>query len=618
MTLRSRKTPAEPHPEERQQQNARTASTRKRRWNTWQYVLFSAVILVVWSAIRNSLLLLPTQVTAPVGPLRLPNGTCAVPRKSAVWKWQFHETKHSVSDVNDGSSLYQPQGRRRLLIAQFAAVAAAPNNNEKWLEATSKINQAYAEQWQHDYVLVTGSLVGFRRDEECEPPPERAKLNKVEILNKALKRTKYDQVLILDGSSTIYDFGHDITSLLSDDEMLAAQQNSLSRSLIRGGRAWEMDTHISLWNLRHSLTSSVAEDWRQAVLIDGPKDDQECLHEILQKDDSRNSQVAFFSNKFDGLTGTAIRRFDPEDADWGPIDESMGHVCLSLPSLCDNLYSKHRPPQWDWRYYGQNATTTTTVAGSSSSSPKMLIAQYSAFGTYAQLLERTSPLNKAYARMWHHDYVVLQGAAISIPRDAWYPPPEERSRFNKIALLQMAMAREYDMLLLLDADAMIYDFSKDLRNYLPQEGGQMLAAHRVKASDDRHTWDINNGVTLWNLKHPLTPLVVDDWFESTRKALHRNPTTRKYMLTGDQALLHGVLKIGDRRNVVTTYLEEFQYRNATVIKHFIRENLDWTKDDVWKRTSLDSRSINIEKAKQEVYQRFASACQDLEHTEYSK
>jgi hypothetical protein len=220
--------------------------------------------------------------------------------------------------------------------------------------------------------------------------------------------------------------------------------------------------------------------------------------------------------------------------------------------------------------------------------------------------------------MWGCDYVVLQGAAITIPRDAWYPTPEERSRFNKIALLQMAMARRYDMVLLLDADAMIYDFSKDMRTYLPSSDEYMLAAHQVNANDDRHTWDINNGVTIWNLHHPLTPVVVEDWYERTRVALNRNPTTRAYMLTGDQAMLHGALRKGDRRKAVYAYTEEFRYRNATVIKHFIRENLDWKNDNVWKSTSLESRSANTQNATRQVCQRFVEACNDLEHTVYTK
>ncbi len=57
----------------------------------------------------------------------------------------------------------------------------------------------------------------------------------------------------------------------------------------------------------------------------------------------------------------------------------------------------------------------------------------------------------------------------------------------------------YDKLLILDMDAMMYDFSRDIAHLLPQD--KMLVAHKVVRGDSPVTANINIGVTLWNLQH---------------------------------------------------------------------------------------------------------------------
>ena len=513
---------------------------------------------------------------------------CEGKRKEPLWEWHIFR-KNKTTTRN-----FVQESRRSLLIAQYAP-------HGKLLEVASKVNVLYAQKWRVDYVLVQGSTILLPGERDCEPPIGRATYDRIDLLQLALRKKNYEYVLIMDENCMLYDFERDITTILPDSMMLAMQSG--------------IENGIFLWNLRHPYTPEVAEDWKKAALdslsLGNKTGVLTHLQSILGQGD-RKSSVHNLVTAFKEKEGSVVRRFNP-DTEWDPIDSSVGEVCQARPPMCKDFCSSKAPrrtPEWNWRFYHSNSTK--------SKDRRMLVAQYSAFGSYARLLELTSPINKAYARKWNHDYVILQGAAVSIPRDSWCIPPEERSRFNKIALLHLALARrkQYDMLLLLDADAMVYDFSKDLRAYVPP--GHMLAAQRVDAADDAHAWNLNDGVTIWDLHHPLTQEVVDDWYQMTRDVLRTNPTTRQYMLTGDQALLQEVLKIGDRSNSVYTYTDEFQYRNATVVKHFIRENLDWEKHDVWAMTSLDERTDNIQNTSREVCERFAPACEGIEHTVYTK
>eukprot|EP00536_Pseudo-nitzschia_multiseries_P014177 jgi/Psemu1/37762/gm1.37762_g len=128
---------------------------------------------------------------------------------------------------------------------------------------------------------------------------------------------------------------------------------------------------------------------------------------------------------------------------------------------------------------------------------------------------------------------------------------EAQSTFNKIPLLFKAMdesPRRYDQVLILDADTMIVDFDYDITTLLlssnPTGNGDdsdsdndsdndaniksrtnhdrdetnddasapyFLAAYRVWQFDWISTWDVNAGITLWDLHHPSTRAVAEDW-----------------------------------------------------------------------------------------------------------
>ena len=179
----------------------------------------------------------------------------------------------------------------------------------------------------------------------------------------------------------------------------------------------------------------------------------------------------------------------------------------------------------------------------------------------------------------------------------------------------------------MDADAMIYNFTVDLTNFWNTDGGGnddinfLLAAHRVSSKDNIETYNINNGITLWNLHHPLVEKVVTEWYSTSHYGL-----TLKDGKGGDQMYLQRILKKyidlntkkeemmtnkkkkSDNEYIVYSLQHEFEYRQGTVVKHFIRENIDFSNKQmdataIWTGTygsNLDVRSKHIQDVAKEI------------------
>jgi hypothetical protein len=198
-------------------------------------------------------------------------------------------------------------------------------------------------------------------------------------------------------------------------------------------------------------------------------------------------------------------------------------------------------------------------------------------------------VNRAYSRYYGYDYVILSGLAFVTPRDvqrrvgrtkdADIPP--SRATYNKIVVLEQALQlNRYDAVLLLDADALLFDFTRDVGDLLPCH--KMLVAHDVASpqhNDSSSTTNINIGVTLWNLRHELTASTITAWRrESIRRLDHYFWTYR----TDDQAVLKHVLRRYHQQTVhrfffwnkqtnmsshpVHAIPFEFDYKNGLMVK----------------------------------------------------
>jgi hypothetical protein len=262
-------------------------------------------------------------------------------------------------------------------------------------------------------------------------------------------------------------------------------------------------------------------------------------------------------------------------------------------------------------------------------------------------LELTAPINQAYAKRWKYSLLIVQGTLVvtAHERKVSCIPREHRSTHNKMQLLQLAITPKwkdrYDYLLVLDADAMMYNFTFDLTTLMTvppmnntsnnntnnntsnntsnnnntnpsSTSSVLLAAQRVSSAvKTRATWKINAGVTLWNLHHPLIHELVRSWQKAALGHLNGKNNGE-----GDQLFLHHVLRNNKTMEQdVNGVTHEFEYRQGTVIKHIKRFKLTYKIG----KTKLDERSTFIGELEKEICQRHPMDCQALnESIKYSE
>jgi hypothetical protein len=192
------------------------------------------------------------------------------------------------------------------------------------------------------------------------------------------------------------------------------------------------------------------------------------------------------------------------------------------------------------------------------------------------------------------------------------------------------------------------------------ETSNFLVAYRVWSLDPNDTWDVNAGITLWNLRHPKTRIVAEDWLKrslshpkdvllknddqyylqrslqkvttaTTTRSTTAGSSSSRNSNTNDTSFgliksvwywwkRHSFLPLvlnyyyrlrggdssggtystisGDGSSGIRAIRKEFEYYNASVIKHFKRDTASWT------RTGLEQRLMRIKETKIDICKRW--------------
>jgi disulfide oxidoreductase YuzD len=234
--------------------------------------------------------------------------------------------------------------------------------------------------------------------------------------------------------------------------------------------------------------------------------------------------------------------------------------------------------------YKQASTKYNDITKDNLRNASLLIVQYTGGNTYSALLNLTQPINEAYAEMWGYDYQLFTGLLIQkeIPPSSnennTKKVPESRATYNKVMILYHVLTnmkyQQYNKLLILDSDALMYDFSRDIATLIPDN--RMMLAHRVKRNDTDATWDINIGVTLWNLRHVATFPFCKAWKKACLNRIINHPTLRDSDQTPLQAILKEIPE-DDRRKMIMSITSELGYGFGKFVRHFIRPDCsNWT------------------------------------------
>lgn len=264
------------------------------------------------------------------------------------------------------------------------------------------------------------------------------------------------------------------------------------------------------------------------------------------------------------------------------------------------------PPRVLWEWHNYTTFASANEEPDDNRPIRLLMAQYSGFGEYAQFLNWISPVHQEYAKQHGYDYVILQGTLLDFVGIQPDCMSNLRATFDKIPLLEMAhsLKHKYDYVLVLDTDAMIVDHYQ-WEELLPSQ--QMLAAQRVMRYDLSNTWDVNAGVTLWNLHHADFEELVKRWKQLSLFGTDvvdggKNPPSEQELkqhletiLTknDDQYFLQTALlnTYSWWNRPVVAVLDEFNYYSGTLVKHFKRDKRSWSTNGLEQRLDRVKEAI---------------------------
>jgi len=260
---------------------------------------------------------------------------------------------------------------------------------------------------------------------------------------------------------------------------------------------------------------------------------------------------------------------------------------------------------------------------------RLLIGITSGYDESARLLERAVWSARVYGALWSGDsentdvtVVVLQGTAFS-PHGCKSPP--SHSSIDKIRVLFEAIDSEdqYDRLLLLDADTMIYGMDTDLSALAGGSDdfvvmGAPLLGEDGKKNKDK-PWELSTGVTLWNLEHHSTSTVALEWFNYAKNAIIRGS------YQSDQKYLHKALKMfystnsdglvtrnSDRDIGMIKLLEGRKFGSqGSIVKQFSTENVmnaDGNLDINIHDGFIKARVAQMKKAAKKICDKYPDIC----------
>jgi hypothetical protein len=582
-------------------------------------------------------------------------------RRAILWGDALHPTLdydsplmrvewHHPSD--DASITRRRQRRDRVLMIQYFptlnfSISSSDDDDDvddddprqELQRYTRQVNKEYAERWGYEFLQIMGVVNQTQ--------------SLLEVFD-ALKHENesYDQLLLLPHEGILLnDFMVDVTTAI----------------LMEGTPLW--------WQQRQASTTSIV--YYQSPLSsychendDGNKAPEEIpsYFDLLWNE---GMTLWKLSRQHSGSFSTLLRSLLSTNnttlsSAHGNNKNKVLLACFPGNFLgrvfCDS--QQNNPPETppllsSWFNYSSSSSSHT-----SRRQQRLLIGQYSGHGIYGKLLNVTSQISRRYCRKWGCDVLVLQGKPWKVPPlDTLCPSPAHRASFTKITLLKMALSslnhhpqqqqqqQQYDQLLLLDADAFVYDWNFDITDLLTKISSKdddddddtqsqrqyplpMLTAHKVKRKSQNYTWNVNNGVTLWNLRHPKTRLLAKHWdLNAMDKILEKSwiwrqrssssSSSSKNLMNknnnahvdeddaprriGDQEILHKTIRQLNLSNDVYGSREVMEYENGTVIKHLIRiDSKQWGNVG-----DSECRYMSLKGYSRELCDRYPSDCVEL-------
>lgn len=202
-------------------------------------------------------------------------------------------------------------------------------------------------------------------------------------------------------------------------------------------------------------------------------------------------------------------------------------VAWSLISQArDRWYWNHADMSWTWDHNIYVHATNDDEAERIDISTKrtLLLVQQATSMNVAKIVDVTSRINRAYAKQWGIDYVRLDGSmsAAGVLRNLLRMKASSKS-LPSSSRYSNDMKRDYDVVVMLDADAMVVDMDYNILDLFAP--GFLIGTIGGKRDGDGSTVELNDGagIMFWNLNHeeigPLSKLWRDELHTSFERGL---------------------------------------------------------------------------------------------------
>ena len=182
---------------------------------------------------------------------------------------------------------------------------------------------------------------------------------------------------------------------------------------------------------------------------------------------------------------------------------------------------------------------------------------------YFDMLMATSRTARAFCRNQDIAYEAFVGV-----RRGWQG---WHATYNRISYLFDLLIEGYDgWVLHLDADAYVEDLRFDLHGYLADKGQYAVIGARAGGSD--HFWDINIGVLMVNMGHPVMKELAREWYGYLcRYDLTVDTSAWHESISDDQAMLQELM--ANRPHCVELVLHEpWEFLNSHYAS-FVRQRM---------------------------------------------
>jgi len=194
-----------------------------------------------------------------------------------------------------------------------------------------------------------------------------------------------------------------------------------------------------------------------------------------------------------------------------------------------------------------------------------IVIRTSDHNAHAQMLDATHPNVAEFCRRHKLELREFRG----LKRGLW----DWHACFNRLYMFEELIAEGHSgWVIYLDADAYIVDLNFAIADYLDSNSG--YAGILVHSGATPEHWDINNGVMLFNLGHPITSLIIRDWIRRHEDILEEAEylSEERPFYFGDQRILQHVLRdnpawFGALRIETQDLMNSM---HATFIRHHIR------------------------------------------------